>query len=92
MVLIQVFCIHVDITDLACGFGDIRLVGGTNDFEGRVEVCIDDVWGTVCDDEWDTKDTSVVCRQLGFLENGKTLLIVITKLHVCIDRITRVHE
>jgi len=49
-----------------CNDGNIRLEGGTVEEEGRVEVCMNEAWGTVCDDSWAAVDASVVCGQLGY--------------------------
>ena len=66
-----VFQQTIFILNLACANGDLRLVGGANAREGRVEFCNNNVWGTVCDDLWGTPDANVVCRQLGFSPTGK---------------------
>ena len=49
----------------ACIDDTVQLVGGSSPNEGRVEICQNKEWGTVCDDGWDTSDARVVCRQIG---------------------------
>ena len=51
---------------VSCTSGTIRLIGGSRASEGRVEICLNNTWGTVCDDGWTDVDASVVCRQLGY--------------------------
>ena len=53
-----------------CTTGDMRLVGGNSDSEGRLEICLDRQWGTVCDDSWDEQGAAVACRQLGYTYEG----------------------
>ena len=50
----------------SCSNGDIVLRDGTGPHSGRVEVCFNGRWGTVCDDNWDSYDAAVVCAQLNY--------------------------
>ena len=56
-----------------CVDGDIRLVNspaGRNS-SGRLEICVNEDWSTVCDMGWGTVDANVACRQLGFSRYGE---------------------
>lgn len=53
-----------------CEDGDIRLVNGRTEREGRIQICQAGLWGTVCDESWSTRDAEVVCRQLGYITKG----------------------
>ena len=44
----------------------VRLEGSTVPYAGRLEVCFNGLWGSVCDDLFDQTDADVVCRELGY--------------------------
>ena len=52
--------------DASCMNGAVRLVGGQSNTEGTVEICVNGVWGSVCDDSWGKEEAAVVCQQLDF--------------------------
>ena len=55
-----------------CTDGELRLVGGDDESEGRVEICINNAWGTVCDSLFGKEDAGVVCQQVGgFYRDGE---------------------
>ena len=75
---------------LACEEGELRLVEGHSVTNGRVEICIEERWGTVCGDSWDIVEVEVICRQLDYLESGRnfnlfTLSFICTHacMHAC---------
>ena len=55
---------------IGCTERDVRLVGGATYFEGRVEICLNNEWGTICGQMWNNTDAGVVCRQLRLSPTG----------------------
>ncbi|XP_052271420.1 scavenger receptor cysteine-rich type 1 protein M130-like [Dreissena polymorpha] len=45
---------------------EIRLVNGSSNNDGRVEIKVFDTWGTVCDDGFGIEEALVICKMLGF--------------------------
>ena len=62
-----------------CTEGAVRLSGGDIEQEGIPEVCVNGVWGSICayggkyEWSWSSADGQVICRQLGYHDNGTTL-------------------
>ena len=72
-----VFFYPIILTVEECEDGEVRLVGGVTNSTGRLEVCGNGLWGRVCNrfQYWGPENARVVCRQLGFSDNGWLLVI-----------------
>lgn len=60
--------------------GDLRIISPTDDnselsSEGRLEVCINSAWGTICDAAYGTRDAQVACKQLGYDDEGNVHIL-----------------
>ena len=61
----------VHFSTAVCTPGQLRLQGSNVANEGRVEICFNSAWGTVCDNLWDNTDATVVCQELGYPTQGQ---------------------
>ena len=67
----------------SCTDGELRLRDGATEFEGRVEICSDNLFGTICSVGWDGNNAAVVCGQLGYPTESE--LIVVPSFTTCAD-------
>lgn len=66
LVICKAFVLHSCITGIKIPrLPNIRLVGGDVSNAGRVEVRVNNQWGTICDDGFDINDANVICRMFG---------------------------
>ena len=79
-------CSHIEDAGVRCGQAQVctanslRLQGGANNRTGRLEICNNNMWGTICDDLFGTPDATVACRQLGFSTTG---MFICTMGNIC---------
>ena len=70
-----------------CSDGALRLVGGTVELQGRPEVCINGVWGSICDSGWTLIDAHIFCTDLGYTGTGEMTSIRYCNLSLYVDPI-----
>ena len=58
-----------------CKDGDVRLVEGATDLEGRVELCLGQRWGTISYGGWSNTAAQVVCNHLGYSSTGNYIYL-----------------
>ena len=56
--------------NLDCSSGEVSVIGGSSITEGRVEICVNGTWATVCENFFDTNNAVVICNQLGYPSLG----------------------
>ena len=49
-----------------CNESEVKLVDGASTEDGRVVICVNGLWGSVCHNNWDDYDAGVLCQQLGY--------------------------
>ena len=78
VLLIYVFSI-ASTTIRSCTHGELRLVGGPNIRQGRLEICVNKAWGSVCSSGFFDEDAAVACAQMNFEREGVSILLCLTE-------------
>ena len=76
---IRYFC-HVEVPN-------VRLVDGTKQNMGKVEIYYKGQWGALCSDEWDINEAMVVCKSLGYAKAKKVKMYTLFGEKMWIDSV-----
>ena len=64
----------------SCTNHDIRMIRNNTGIpfksNGRIEVCYNNQWGSICNNSWGTNDAKVACGQLGYTKSGTCCISV----------------
>jgi hypothetical protein len=74
-----------------CSDGELRLAGTVTATTGRLEICHNRAWGTICNYAWGTTETQLACRLLGFHAYGINYWNYHVLLSYCFASILLVH-
>ena len=69
----------------------MRLVNGSTVESGRLEVCSNNIWGSVCGNGFSVTDAYVICRQLGLGESGTVVILLSSLLQLYLHRAYRLY-
>ena len=73
MTMIQtlIMCCVLFIVEYSnCTTGDVRLMNGPSPNKGRVEMCLNRVWVSICNNSFSSSEANTVCGQLGYQDQS----------------------
>ena len=65
---------YLTVSNFTCTDGEIKLIGGTAAYGGTIQVCMNNRFGTICDDKFNSVAAGVVCNSLGYPRQGKCMM------------------
>ena len=81
MIILSIHNYTAVTVGILCHDGDVRLANGRQPNEGRVEVCFNETWGTICNYispwGWNISEADVVCKQLGYSAAGERIHFIL---------------
>ena len=58
----------------------IRFIPSSDINSRIIQVRYTNTWGAICSSEWSLQDTHVICRQLGYINGTRTILMPVSNL------------